>query len=64
MASHKKPMRYSDQMYCSHCGNSWDVNDVDPPSCISNHDVFLKVRAELKRVNEYERRSAKLKRGS
>ena len=51
---------YSDQCYCSHCGKTWDVNDIDPPACMSGHDKFLEMRDELKRINEYER----TKRGS
>ena len=53
--SHKKVRQYSDQLYCYHCGCTWDVNDIEPPKCVSGHDSFLKMREELKRVNEYER---------
>lgn len=30
---HKNARQYGDQMMCSHCGKSWDVNDIDPPQC-------------------------------
>ena len=59
MTTHKKARQYSDQIYCSQCGKSWDVNDQYPPDCISNHDLFLQKRELLKQVNENERRSAK-----
>lgn len=28
-----KARQYSDQMACSECGLSWDVNDPEPPAC-------------------------------
>lgn len=34
---HRAARQYSDQMYCSHCERTWDVNDVDPPEC----EVYL-----------------------
>lgn len=33
--THKSARQYNDQMTCSHCGKSWDVNDPDPPECES-----------------------------
>ena len=53
-------MRYFDQYYCSRCGRTWDVDDTEPPDCKSGHDMFIEMRDELKRINEYER----AKRGS
>lgn len=29
-----KARQVSDQMYCQ-CGRCWDVNDPDPPECLS-----------------------------
>lgn len=33
MTTHKAARHYGDQMQCSRCGKSWDVNDPDPPEC-------------------------------
>lgn len=30
---HKKAIQYSDQIFCSWCGKTWDVNDPHPPEC-------------------------------
>lgn len=31
--NHKSPIQLSDEMLCSYCGKTWDVNDNDPPEC-------------------------------
>lgn len=54
MISHKNARQYSDQIHCSTCGKQWDVNDIDPPSCIDGHELFLHERAKLKQVNANE----------
>lgn len=38
--SHCKARRQSDQMHCSHCGTTWDVNDPDPPVCRKDPVIF------------------------
>lgn len=30
---HKNTVQYSDQMNCKDCGQTWDVNDSNPPPC-------------------------------
>lgn len=30
---HKKVIQYSDQVFCSWCGKTWDANDPHPPEC-------------------------------
>lgn len=30
---HKRLIHQSDQTTCTHCGKTWDINDIDPPSC-------------------------------
>lgn len=30
---HISARQYSDEMYCSHCQRTWDVNDPEPPPC-------------------------------
>ncbi|AUR84111.1 hypothetical protein NVP1049O_02 [Vibrio phage 1.049.O._10N.286.54.B5] len=64
MRTHNKARQYSDQMHCPTCGKQWDVNDIDPPSCIDGHELFLQQRAKLKQANEDERRSLKPNRSS
>jgi hypothetical protein len=49
MNGHKKPRRYSDEIHCSHCGKTWDVNDPEPPACKTGHDMFLELRNKLKK---------------
>lgn len=35
MIKHRNPVRRGDQIECGHCGKQWDVNDPEPPECIS-----------------------------
>lgn len=30
---HRSPKQHSDQMTCSHCNKTWDMNDPYPPAC-------------------------------
>ncbi len=32
--SEHKARQYSDEMVCTLCGKTWDVNDPDPPKCV------------------------------
>lgn len=57
--NHSHVRQYSDQLFCSVCKRSWDVNDIDPPECVSGHDLFLSMRERLKTVNEYDRNRIK-----
>lgn len=34
-----KARRHSDQMCCGRCGHSWDVNDPDPPECLTDEQI-------------------------
>lgn len=52
---HLHARQYSDQMYCSHCGKTWDVDDIEPPACMSGYDKFIEMRNELRRINQNER---------
>ncbi|AUR86159.1 hypothetical protein NVP1083O_13 [Vibrio phage 1.083.O._10N.286.52.B9] len=51
MRDHKQVRQYSDQMHCSFCNRQWDVNDIDPPECMSGHDKFLEMRERLRDEN-------------
>lgn len=33
-----KARRYSDQMICDRCSLQWDINDIDPPKCLTNKE--------------------------
>lgn len=35
ITNHKNERRYGDTVECSHCGKQWDVNDQNPPLCIT-----------------------------
>ena len=37
-----KARQYSDQMLCGACGLAWDVNDDDPPECLTNRSRYLR----------------------
>lgn len=34
--------QYSDQMHCGRCGLQWDVNDPDPPACLTDEAIVAK----------------------
>lgn len=33
-----KARQYGDQMQCHVCGKAWDVNDPEPPECITESE--------------------------
>lgn len=33
-----KTRQYSDQLHCHVCGKQWDVNDPEPPECITENE--------------------------
>lgn len=33
--------QYSDQMHCGKCGLTWDMNDPEPPRCVTVADKEL-----------------------
>jgi len=43
---HKNARQHSDEMHCSHCGKTCDVNDPEPPPCtaLSTARVPVKLR--------------------
>ena len=45
-----KARRYSDQMICGRCGLTWDVNDPEPPKCLSREEFGQKKCSELRDV--------------
>lgn len=34
-----KARQYGDQMQCHVCGKAWDVNDPEPPECITESEL-------------------------
>ena len=40
--------QYSDQMYCGKCGFTWDMNDPDPPKCLSSKQIGERALSEIK----------------
>ena len=54
---HKNARQHSDEMHCSHCGKTWDVNDPEPPECaeqsasdtLRRHQQLRRVRRRLSR---------------
>lgn len=51
--------QYSDCMRCERCNLTWDVNDTDPPHCLTGRELFLRKKAELNdsRKDEKSRRN-------
>lgn len=41
--------QYSDQMCCARCGLQYDVNDPEPPECLTSKEVGQKELEGLKR---------------
>ncbi|QGF21060.1 hypothetical protein MA11_gp35 [Pectobacterium phage MA11] len=42
---HRQPRQYSDQVSCSACGKTWDVNDPEPPECVETLQQAIDRRA-------------------
>lgn len=43
-------VQVSDQMRCERCDLVWDMNDYDPPKCLSKNEVERRHR--LEKLNE------------
>lgn len=46
MTRNCKARQYSDQMLCDACGLAWDVNDPEPPRCLSEKQQRAKRSAK------------------
>lgn len=42
-----KAKQYSDQYVCDQCGLVWDMNDPEPPRCLSVHE---KEMAKMRKI--------------
>lgn len=52
-----KAIQYSDEMQCARCGKAWDVNDPDPPPCLTPRERSQKAASKwLPRIKEILRR--------
>jgi hypothetical protein len=40
--------QYSDQMICGRCALEWDINDPDPPACLTRIEYGSKIIKELR----------------
>lgn len=51
---HKRIERFQNEYMCLHCGKSWDVNDLEPPSCSAEpaNSMRVAVGATVKQFNE------------
>ena len=45
----------SDQMRCERCNLLWDTNDIDPPQCLTGHELFERKLEELHEVNSVKK---------
>lgn len=41
--------RYNEQMICERCGLQWDVDDPEPPRCLTDGQIHR--RHQLERLN-------------
>lgn len=55
---HRQPRQYSDQVSCSACGKTWDVNDPEPPECVETFQQAIDRQAEENRRRLHPVRSA------
>lgn len=49
--------QYSDQMHCKRCDLTWDMNDYDPPECLTPKEIGQRTIATLYRELEHEPRN-------
>lgn len=56
--NHKSARQYSDQMYCSHCERTWDVNDPEPPECTERYMVHVSKSGKV--TTHYDKRTTAL----
>ena len=42
----------SDQKRCERCDLLWDMNDPEPPECVTGKDLFERVKHRLHEVNK------------
>ena len=45
--THCGARRYNDQWLCDACALQWDVNDPNPPACLTTHDRHVAAMREL-----------------
>lgn len=45
-----KARQYSDQLVCRRCGHHWDVNDDDPPKCLTSREIGNKALTQIKQT--------------
>ena len=43
-----KARQYSDQMECARCGHIWDINDSDPPECLTSKQIGNRAIASIR----------------
>lgn len=44
-------LQYSDSVHCKRCNLTWDINNPEPPNCMTGKELFDRQRKELKRIN-------------
>lgn len=47
-----KARQHSDQMICGRCRLTWDVNDLDPPKCLTAKNYANLQIKEIKKILE------------
>lgn len=41
-------VQYSDQKHCKRCGLTWDMNDPEPPACLTPRQIGAATTARLR----------------
>lgn len=65
---HKSVHQINGEYICTHCGKSWDTNDVDPPECIqsplqANTQRFIRLSVDAGKTTREQHESAMLSLG-
>ena len=42
-----KARQYSDQKVCKRCDLVWDMNDIDPPKCLTSKELATKTCKQI-----------------
>lgn len=48
MSTEHEAIRYGDEYQCPKCGKTWEVNDPEPPPCLTATDHLRDIREKLR----------------
>ena len=47
--------QYSDQKRCERCDLLWDMNDPEPPQCLTGKQLYLREKYKLNKINNEDK---------